>query len=261
MCGNERRWCVGPTNSQLVRVRSKEGQLRIQAEGGDDAQVLVDQILQSLPDADVHTLTLSNEPRGGEKRASELIGSTLDALGIKYVSHYSPDTVISCMPRTSRVPKAAHARRSLTWRLPLPPAARGPGRASWRIRWTFSGKSSPARLRARATPSSAGTATRACVTTACRSSRTTRGTMPSTTSSISRSMRTCASKTLRPTRRRRRRLCRRWKRPSTRSRRRVPLASTLRGRPGCAPSASRRRLRCSANPTAWSTMWNLRTPR
>lgn len=45
------------------------------------------QILASLPDVEPESLTLSNEPRGGEKRASELFGSTLQALGITYVLH------------------------------------------------------------------------------------------------------------------------------------------------------------------------------
>lgn len=77
--------------TQLVRVRSKDGQFRIPIEGNDDIRVLVDkvrrvrllQLAASLPDIDVDSLTLSNEPRGGEKKAVELCGSSMDALGIQ----------------------------------------------------------------------------------------------------------------------------------------------------------------------------------
>lgn len=44
------------------------------------------QTLEYLQDADVASLTFSNEARGGENPASELSGRSLQSLGITYVS-------------------------------------------------------------------------------------------------------------------------------------------------------------------------------
>lgn len=44
------------------------------------------QTLEGLPDADPHTLTLSEEPRGGEKVTSGLQGTSIGALGLTCVA-------------------------------------------------------------------------------------------------------------------------------------------------------------------------------
>ncbi|WFD34001.1 nuclear protein localization protein 4 [Malassezia cuniculi] len=70
-----RQWYASP--NQLVRLRTKDGVLRIAVEPDDDAQVLIDKT-----GADASTLTLSTEPRVAGKPASELCGKTLRELGI-----------------------------------------------------------------------------------------------------------------------------------------------------------------------------------
>ncbi|CCU98212.1 unnamed protein product [Malassezia sympodialis ATCC 42132] len=75
----------GACLQQIVRVRSKDGQLRFQVEASDDAAVLVAQIAEALH-TDPSRLTLSDAPGSGGRAASELAGHTLEALGIKYAA-------------------------------------------------------------------------------------------------------------------------------------------------------------------------------
>ncbi len=49
---------------------------------------LVFQILETAPDADVTTVTISNQPRGNEVLLTGLKGRTLKGLGLKWVFYY-----------------------------------------------------------------------------------------------------------------------------------------------------------------------------
>lgn len=67
--------------NQLVRIRTKDGVLRIAAEADDDARVLIDKALAQTG-ADASTFTLSDEPRKPGQPADQLCGRTLRELGI-----------------------------------------------------------------------------------------------------------------------------------------------------------------------------------
>lgn len=66
----------------IVRVRSKDGNFRFELQPTDDAVKLIQQVLDTMPNADPESLTFSNQPRGGEFKADTLKGSTLGELGI-----------------------------------------------------------------------------------------------------------------------------------------------------------------------------------
>lgn len=46
------------------------------------------QVLETAPDADISTITISNQPRGDEVHLTSLKGRTLKGLGLKWVFHY-----------------------------------------------------------------------------------------------------------------------------------------------------------------------------
>ncbi|PWN40260.1 putative NPL4-nuclear protein localization factor and ER translocation component [Ceraceosorus guamensis] len=68
----------------LVRVRTRDGNHRFPVEGTDDISLLIERLLQASPDADPSTLTFSNQPRGGENKADDLKGNSLNDLGIAH---------------------------------------------------------------------------------------------------------------------------------------------------------------------------------
>ena len=87
--------------SQIVRIRSKDGNYRFDLQPTADISELVAkvrlpfsfvtkdrplfQVLETTTDADPDSLTVSNQPRGNETLVSTLGGRTLESLGIKYV--------------------------------------------------------------------------------------------------------------------------------------------------------------------------------
>ncbi|TIA91023.1 hypothetical protein E3P81_02268 [Wallemia ichthyophaga] len=68
----------------IVRIRSAEGTFRFDLSGDDSIELLGDRIIESAPTLDKHTLSLSNEPRGGETQLSSLSKRKLSDLGIKH---------------------------------------------------------------------------------------------------------------------------------------------------------------------------------
>jgi nuclear protein localization family protein 4 len=46
------------------------------------------QIIETAPDADFSTITISNQPRGNEVPLTSLKGRTLKGLGLKWVLYY-----------------------------------------------------------------------------------------------------------------------------------------------------------------------------
>ena len=46
------------------------------------------QVLETAPDADISTVTISNQPRGNEVHLTSLKGRTLRGMGLKWVFHY-----------------------------------------------------------------------------------------------------------------------------------------------------------------------------
>ncbi|KAI0359004.1 polyubiquitin-tagged protein recognition complex Npl4 component [Trametes cingulata] len=68
----------------LIRIRSKEGNFRFEFQPTADISELVSKILETSPDADPSTITISNQPRGNEVPASTLTGRNLQALGLKH---------------------------------------------------------------------------------------------------------------------------------------------------------------------------------
>ncbi|MCO5598525.1 hypothetical protein L7F22_052622 [Adiantum nelumboides] len=97
----------------LVRVRSKDGTFRFPLEPTDDAAKLIEQVLQTTQNADHSTLTLSNQPRGGEMRAEDLKGTTLADLGIAH-GHllYANYSEASAPSTSSSVPSETAASSS-----------------------------------------------------------------------------------------------------------------------------------------------------
>ncbi len=86
-----------------MRIRCKDGNFRYELSPTADISQLVEkvcaatvackitshyvsQIIESIkPDADPLTITISNQPRGGEMKITTLKGKDLKSLGIKYV--------------------------------------------------------------------------------------------------------------------------------------------------------------------------------
>ncbi|KAJ3908182.1 NPL4 family-domain-containing protein [Lentinula edodes] len=68
----------------LIRIRSKDGNFRHEFDANADALVLLQKILESAPNADPDTVTISNQPRGGETKLTSLKGRTLKALGLNH---------------------------------------------------------------------------------------------------------------------------------------------------------------------------------
>ncbi|THH04749.1 hypothetical protein EW145_g5290 [Phellinidium pouzarii] len=69
--------------SQLIRVRCKAGTLRYELQPSSDISELVQKIVESVG-ADPSTITVSNQPRGEERKVAELRGRSLGALGLKH---------------------------------------------------------------------------------------------------------------------------------------------------------------------------------
>ncbi|GAA5897251.1 hypothetical protein JCM6882_001827 [Rhodosporidiobolus microsporus] len=67
----------------LVRIRSKDGNFRFDVQPTDDFSVLLQKILETSSEIDPDTLTLSNQPRGGENLVSGISGD-LQSLGINH---------------------------------------------------------------------------------------------------------------------------------------------------------------------------------
>ncbi|KAG8893161.1 nuclear protein localization protein 4, partial [Tulasnella sp. 403] len=68
----------------LVRIRSKDGNFRFELQPKDDGSLLAQKIIESTVDADVSTITISNQPRGERVPLSNLKGRTLTNLGVKH---------------------------------------------------------------------------------------------------------------------------------------------------------------------------------
>ncbi|KAI0281608.1 NPL4 family-domain-containing protein [Russula aff. rugulosa BPL654] len=66
----------------LVRIRSRDGNFRIELEPTADISELVTKILETTENADHTTLAISNQPRGNETLVSTLAGRNLKSLGI-----------------------------------------------------------------------------------------------------------------------------------------------------------------------------------
>ncbi|KAJ7169498.1 NPL4 family-domain-containing protein [Mycena filopes] len=68
----------------LLRVRSKDGNFRFELAPTADISELLAKILETAPDADPSTLTISNQPRGNEANFSTLTGRSLQSLGLNH---------------------------------------------------------------------------------------------------------------------------------------------------------------------------------
>ncbi|KDN45915.1 NPL4-domain-containing protein [Tilletiaria anomala UBC 951] len=69
----------------LIRVRSKDGLFRCNVEPSDDISKLLEQLQLNIPNADLSTITLGNQPRGGpEMKATEIVGNSIGDLGLKH---------------------------------------------------------------------------------------------------------------------------------------------------------------------------------
>ncbi|KAK7064546.1 nuclear protein localization protein 4 [Favolaschia claudopus] len=68
----------------LLRVRSPDGNFRFELPPTADISELLAKILDTAPNADVSTLTISNQPRGNEANLSSLKARSLESLGLKH---------------------------------------------------------------------------------------------------------------------------------------------------------------------------------
>ncbi|KII93717.1 hypothetical protein PLICRDRAFT_152716 [Plicaturopsis crispa FD-325 SS-3] len=68
----------------LIRIRSKDGNFRFEFQPTADISELVSKILETAPDADRSTITISNQPRGNETHVAKLKGRNLQNLGLKH---------------------------------------------------------------------------------------------------------------------------------------------------------------------------------
>ncbi|MBW0466376.1 hypothetical protein O181_006091 [Austropuccinia psidii MF-1] len=99
------RSCIGQETfrpsgiDMLVRIRSPNGNNRYELSPNDDISCLIPKILADCPEADPLTLTLSSQPRGGEKLLSSVSG-TFSHLGIKH-----GDLLFASYQRMSRPPQ------------------------------------------------------------------------------------------------------------------------------------------------------------
>lgn len=72
------------TGVMIIRIRSKDGQFRITVEASDDASKLGVELQKQLPQIDLSTLTLSNQPRGApEMKLNHLSGTSIADLGLR----------------------------------------------------------------------------------------------------------------------------------------------------------------------------------
>ncbi|KAJ7101003.1 NPL4 family-domain-containing protein [Mycena crocata] len=68
----------------LLRVRSKDGNFRFELAPTADISELLAKILETAPDADPSSVTISNQPRGNEAKFSSLKGRSLTSLGLNH---------------------------------------------------------------------------------------------------------------------------------------------------------------------------------
>ncbi|KAI0666300.1 polyubiquitin-tagged protein recognition complex Npl4 component [Trametes maxima] len=68
----------------LLRIRSKDGNFRFELQPTANISELLAKILETAPDADPASLTISNQPRGNEVLVSTLTGQNLQTLGFKH---------------------------------------------------------------------------------------------------------------------------------------------------------------------------------
>ncbi|KAG9032322.1 nuclear protein localization protein 4 [Tulasnella sp. JGI-2019a] len=68
----------------LIRVRSKDGNFRLELQPTDDGSILAKKVIETTIDADPESVTMSNQPRGGELPLSMLHGRTVGSLGLKH---------------------------------------------------------------------------------------------------------------------------------------------------------------------------------
>ncbi|KAG7099553.1 hypothetical protein E1B28_001386 [Marasmius oreades] len=68
----------------IVRVRTKDGNFRFDLPSSADVSQLLKKILETTVDADDHSLTISNKPRGGEIPVLSLKGKSLKEIGINH---------------------------------------------------------------------------------------------------------------------------------------------------------------------------------
>ncbi|KAF9015031.1 NPL4 family-domain-containing protein [Cyathus striatus] len=68
----------------LIRLRSKDGNFRFEFSPTDQISDLLAKILETSPDADPESVTISNQPRGNETKVSSLRGQTLKSLGLNH---------------------------------------------------------------------------------------------------------------------------------------------------------------------------------
>ncbi|PFH50757.1 hypothetical protein AMATHDRAFT_3612 [Amanita thiersii Skay4041] len=68
-------------NGSLLRIRSKDGNFRFEFAPNSDTNELLTRILETAPDADPSSITISNQPRGNEVKILSLKGRNLQRLG------------------------------------------------------------------------------------------------------------------------------------------------------------------------------------
>ncbi|KAJ7655190.1 NPL4 family-domain-containing protein [Mycena polygramma] len=96
----------------LLRVRSKDGNFRFEFEPTADISELLAKVLETAPDADPSSFTISNQPRGNEANFSTLKGRSLKSLGlnhtdlvfVNYLSKEAPASSSSTQPSGDAVP-------------------------------------------------------------------------------------------------------------------------------------------------------------
>ncbi|TRM65993.1 NPL4 family-domain-containing protein [Schizophyllum amplum] len=68
----------------LIRIRSRDGNFRFEFNPKADVSELLEKIIESSPNANRDTVTISNQPRGNEAPISTLLGKSLEKLGLKH---------------------------------------------------------------------------------------------------------------------------------------------------------------------------------
>lgn len=68
----------------LIRIRSKDGNFRLELSPNGDVNELMTKILETANDVDPSTVTISNQPRGNEVKLITLAGRTLKSLGLNH---------------------------------------------------------------------------------------------------------------------------------------------------------------------------------
>ncbi|KAJ7693672.1 NPL4 family-domain-containing protein [Mycena rosella] len=95
----------------LLRVRSKDGNFRFELAPTADVSELLAKILETAPDADPESLTISNQPRGNEAKFSSLKGRSLQSLGLNHADlvFVTYQSVATSASSSSAQPAAAAA--------------------------------------------------------------------------------------------------------------------------------------------------------